>query len=163
MMQLPSSENSESSAQLQEEVEQLSNIASNIAIDSEMQAKIQSLLATIITSLQQQQLSIEMQRELARLLSLISKLDYRNPQQIDILDLAISILLENKEDIAQSQLNSNSPNKVSDKNSRNLVFIQEARRQIAIQSQEYPSLWPPEYERKARHTCRPRLQGIPTS
>ena len=139
MMQLPSSENSESSAQLQEEVEQLSNIASNIAIDSEMQAKIQSLLATIKTSLQQQQLSIEMQRELARLLSLITRLDYRNPEQIDILDLAISILLENKEDVIQEDKNSKFPNKVSDKSSRNLVFIQEARRQIAIQSQEYPN------------------------
>lgn len=138
-MQLPSSENSESSAQLEEEVEQLSNIASDIAIDSEMQAKIQSLLAQIKVSLQQQQLSIEMQRELARLLSLISTLDYRNPEQIYILDLAISILLENKDDIAQSESKSNFPQKVSDKSSRNLVFIQEARRQIAIQSQEYPN------------------------
>lgn len=138
-MQLPSSENSESSAQLQEEVEQLSDIASDIAIDSEMQAKIQSLLAQIKVSLQQQQLSIEMQRELARLLSLISTLDYRNPEQIYILDLAISILLENKEDVIQNDTNSNFPQKVSDKSSRNLVFIQEARRQIAIQSQEYPN------------------------
>ncbi len=138
-MQQPSSENSESSAKLQQEVEQLSNIASNIAIDSEMQAKIQSLLATIKTSLQQQQFSIEMQRELARLLSLISTSDYRNRQQLDILDLAISILLENKQDAIQREIDSNSPNQVSDKNCRNLVFIQEARRQIAIQSQEYPN------------------------
>jgi hypothetical protein len=138
-MQLPSSENSKSSDELQQEVEQLSDIASNIAIDSEMQAKIQSLLAQIKTSLQQQQLSIEMQRELARLLSLISTLDYRNPEQIYILDLAISILLENKEDVIQNDTNSNFPKKVSDKSSRNLVFIQEARRQIAIQSREYPN------------------------
>ncbi|MEM6401519.1 MAG: hypothetical protein AAF757_15000 [Cyanobacteria bacterium P01_D01_bin.116] len=141
-MQLPSSENpdtsNQSSDQLREEVEQLSNIASDIAIDSEMQAKIQSLLAQIKTSLQEQQLSIEMQRELARLLSLISRLDYQNPEQIYILDLAISILLENKEDATQSDKNSNFPNKVSDKSSRNLVFIQEARRQIAAQSREYP-------------------------
>lgn len=138
-MQLPSSENSKSSDELQQEVKQLSDIASNIAIDSEMQAKIQSLLAQIKVSLQQQQLSIEMQRELARLLSLISTLDYRNPEQIYILDLAISILLENKEDVIQSDTNSNFPKKVSDKSSRNLVFIQEARRQIAIQSREYPN------------------------
>lgn len=138
-MQLPSSENSKSSDELQQEVEQLSDIASNIAIDSEMQAKIQTLLAQIKTSLQQQQLSIEMQRELARLLSLISRLDYRNPEQIYILDLAISILLENKEDVIQNDTNSNFPKKISDKNSRNLVFIQEARRQIAIQSREYPN------------------------
>jgi hypothetical protein len=142
-MQLPSSENQEennqSSADLQEEVKQFSSIASDIAIDSEIQAKIQSLLAQIKVSLQQQQLSIEMQRELARLLSLISTLDYRNPEQIYILDLAISILLENKEDVIQNDTNSNFPKKVSDKSSRNLVFIQEARRQIAIQSREYPN------------------------
>ncbi len=140
-MQLPSSNrasNSESSTELREEVDNLSNIASNIAIDSEMQAKIQSLLAQIKTSLQQQQLSIEIQRELARLLTLISTLNYRNSQHVDILDLAISILLENKEDIIQNKTNSNLPNKVSNKSSRNLVFIQEARRQIAIQTREYP-------------------------
>ncbi|MEM9925747.1 MAG: hypothetical protein AAF915_18695 [Cyanobacteria bacterium P01_D01_bin.50] len=133
MKQLPS-ENHE----LQVEVEQLSNIAENAEIDSEMQARIQSLLENIKTSLQQQQLSIEMQRELAKLLSLISKLDDRNPQQIEILDLAISILLESKEDTTKNFQNSNLPNHLSDKNSRNLVFIQEARRQIAIQSREYP-------------------------
>ncbi|MGB3757555.1 MAG: hypothetical protein WBA07_14445, partial [Rivularia sp. (in: cyanobacteria)] len=136
-MLLPSSENHESSAELREEVENLSNIASNI--DSEMQAKIRGLLAQIKTSLQQQQLSIEIQRELARLLTLISTLNYRNSQHVDILDLAISILLENKEDVIQNKTNSNfTTNKVSNKNSRNLVFIQEARRQIAIQSREYP-------------------------
>ena len=143
-MQLPSSnnehENNEPSAELQEEVEELSNIAKNPALDSEMQAKVQSLLAQIKTSLQQQQLSIEMQRELAKLLSLISTLDYRNPQQVDILDLAISILLESKEKehTTKNFKNSNFPNQLSHKNSGNLVFIQEARRQIAIQSQEYP-------------------------
>lgn len=143
MKQVPSSENqqenNQSSTELQAEVEQLSNFANNPEFDSEMQAKIQSLLAQIKVSLQQQQLSIEVQRELARLLSLIPTLDYRNSQQVDILDLAISILLENKEDTIQSDTNSNFPNKVSDKNSRNLVFIQEARRQIAIQSREYPN------------------------
>ncbi len=140
-MQLPSSNrasNSESSTELNAEVENLSDIASDIAIDNEMQAKMQNLLAQIKTSLQQQQLSIEMQRELARLLSLMSTLDRSNPQQVDILDLAISTLLENKEDATQSDTNSNFPNKISDKCSRNLVFIQEARRQIATQSQEYP-------------------------
>ena len=141
-MLLPSSENqwenNESSTELREEVENLSHIASNIAIDSEMQAKIQGLLAQIKKSLQQQQLSIEMQRELARLLSLISTLDYRNSQQVDILDLAIYILLENKEDVIQNKTKSKFPNKVSNKSCRNLVFIQEARRQIAIQTREYP-------------------------
>ncbi|MEA5596902.1 hypothetical protein [Rivularia sp. UHCC 0363] len=138
MKQIPLStdrqENGQSSTELRAEVEQLSNIATK-AIDSETQVKIQNLLVLIKKSLQQQQLSIEMQRELARLLSLISTLDCRNPQQIDILDLAISILLENKQDIKSA---TNSANKVLDKNSRNLVFIQEARRQIAIQSREYP-------------------------
>ncbi|MEO0687395.1 MAG: hypothetical protein AAFY76_20690, partial [Cyanobacteria bacterium J06649_11] len=75
-MQLPSSnnqnQNSESSAELREEVEQLSNIASGIAINSEMEAKVQSLLAQIKASLGEQKLSIEMQRELARLLTLVS-------------------------------------------------------------------------------------------
>lgn len=136
-MQLPSSENpntnKESSTELQEEVQQLSDIADNSAFDSEMQAKIQNLLAQIKLCLQQQELSVEMQRELARLLSLMSRLDKTNPQQVDILDLAISTLLENKRD-----KNSNFPNKISDKSSRNLVFIQEARRQIANQSEEYP-------------------------
>lgn len=131
-------ENSQSSVELQAEVEQFSEIAENQELDREMQARIQSLLETIKTSLQQQQLSIEMQRELARLLSLISTLDDRNPQQIDILDLAISILLENKEDTTKNFKNSNVQNKLSDKSSRNLVFIQEARRQIAVQSREYP-------------------------
>lgn len=137
VMQLPSSENpnteKESSTELQQEVQQLSNIADNSAFDSEMQAKIQNLLAQIKLYLQQQELSVEMQRELARLLSLMSRLDKTNPQQVDILDLAISTLLENKRD-----KNSNFPNKISDKSSRNLVFIQEARRQIANQSKEYP-------------------------
>ncbi|MCJ8279524.1 MAG: hypothetical protein MJK14_06225 [Rivularia sp. ALOHA_DT_140] len=142
-MQLPSSnnqnENSESSAELREEVEQLSNIASEIAIESNVQVKIQTLLGQIKTSLQQQKLSIEMQRELAKLLSLISTLDYRNPQRVDILDLAISILLESKEDLNESKNNSYLLNKASDKSSRNLVFVQEARRQIAVQSGEYPN------------------------
>ena len=141
-MQLPSSENpntsNESSAELRQEVEQLSDIASNIAIDSEIQTKIQSLLSQIKTSLQEQQLSIEMQRELARLLSLMSKLNYRNPQQVYILDLAISILLENQE-TSENSVNSNLPNHLRDKSCRNLVFIKEARRQIAVQSQEYPN------------------------
>jgi len=140
--QLPSSENrpsnSEPSAELQQEVKQLSDIASDIAIDSEIQTKIQSLLAQIKISLREQQLSIEMQRELARLLSLMSTLDKTNPQQVDILDLAISTLLENKQDTTQNNKNSNFPNKLSRKNSCNLVFIQEARRQITIQSKEYP-------------------------
>ncbi|BAY82433.1 hypothetical protein NIES267_19130 [Calothrix parasitica NIES-267] len=141
-MQLPSSENpntnNEPAAELRQEVEQLSDIASNIAIDSEMEAKIQSLLAQIKKSLREQQLSIEMQRELARLLSLMSKLNYRNPQQVYILDLAISILLENHE-TSEKSVNSNSPNHLQDKSCRNLVFIKEARRQIAVQSQEYPN------------------------
>ena len=142
MKQSPSEnqqENRQPSTELEAEVEQLSNIASNLAIDSEMQAKIQSLLAHIKISLQQQQLSIEMQRELARLISLISTLDYRNPQQIHILDLAISTLLENKEDTTKNFKNSNFLKKASDRNCRNLVFVQEARRQIAVQSREYPS------------------------
>ena len=141
-MQLPSSENpntsNESSAELRQEVEQLSDIASNIAIDSEIQTKIQSLLTQIKTSLQEQQLSIEMQRELARLLSLMSKLNYRNPQQVYILDLAISILLENQE-TSKNSVNPNFSNYLRDKSCRNLVFIKEARRQIAVQSQEYPN------------------------
>ena len=141
-MQLPSSENpnpsNESSAELRQEVEQLSEIASNIAIDSEIQTKIQSLLTQIKTSLQEQQLSIEMQRELARLLSLMSKLNYRNPQQVYILDLAISILLENQE-TSKNSVNPNFSNYLRDKSCRNLVFIKEARRQIAVQSQEYPN------------------------
>ncbi|AFY55672.1 hypothetical protein Riv7116_3201 [Rivularia sp. PCC 7116] len=139
-MQLPSS-NNQPTSELDAEVENLSNIASNIAIDSEMQAKIQNLLVQIKTSLRQQKLTIEMQRELAKLLSLMSRLDYSNPQQIDILDLAISILLENKEETSLSNQKSNFPNKVSDKSDKNcgnLVFVREARRQIAIQSQEYP-------------------------
>ena len=142
MKQLPSNskqENSESSSELKAEVEQLSDIASNLAIDSEIQAKIQSLLAHIKTSLQQQQLSTEMQRELARLLSLISTLDYGNPQQIEILDLAISTLLENKEDTTKNFKNSKLQNKASHRNSGNLVFIQEIRRQIVLQSQEFPN------------------------
>ncbi|MDY6896721.1 MAG: hypothetical protein SWZ49_01390 [Cyanobacteriota bacterium] len=141
-MQLPSSNNrderSESSTQLRQEVEQLSDTASEIAVNSEMQARIQNLLAQIKTYLQKQDLSIEMQRELARLLSLMSTLDKSNPQQIDILDLAISTLLENKEDTIQKDVNSNFPHKLSHKTSHNLVFIQEARRQIANQSKEYP-------------------------
>ncbi|MBV6624413.1 MAG: hypothetical protein KI793_15990 [Rivularia sp. (in: Bacteria)] len=141
-MQVPSSKNQQEDNQpapeLHAEVENLSNIASNIAIDSEMQAKIQNLLAQIKKSLRQKKLSIEMQRELAKLLSLMSTLDYSNPQQVDILDLAISILLENKEDTSSNQ-NSNFPEKVSDKNCGNLVFVREARRQIAIQSREYPN------------------------
>jgi hypothetical protein len=133
-------QNNQSSGDLRAEVEQLSHVAENPAFNSKMQGKIQSLLAQIKTSLQQQQLSIEMQRELARLLSLMSRLDYRNPQQVDILDLAISILLENeeKEETTKNFKNTNFPNKVSNKCSRNLVFIQEARRQIAIQTREYP-------------------------
>jgi len=140
-MQLPSSENpntnNESTAELRQEVEQLSDIASNIAIDSEIQTKIQSLLAQIKKSLREQKLSIEMQRELARLLSLMAKLNYRNPQQVYILDLAISILLENQE-TSENSVNSKFPNNLRDKSCRNLVFIKEARRQIAVQSREYP-------------------------
>lgn len=141
-MQLPSSnsqdERNESSAELRQEVEQLSDIASEIAVNSQMQARIQNLLAQVKIYLQQQELTVEMQRELARLLSLMSTLDEANPQQIDILDLAISTLLENKENTIQKDVNSNVPNQLSHKTSRNIVFIQEARRQIANQSKEYP-------------------------
>ncbi|KST63618.1 hypothetical protein [Mastigocoleus testarum] len=132
-------QNDELSCDLQAKVEQVSNIAENETIDSKTQEKIQSLLIQIKTGLQQQELNIEMQRELARLLSLMSRLDYRSPQQVDILDLAISVLLEKKEDTTKSLKNSNLLNKASSKHSRNLVFIQEARRQIALQSREYPN------------------------
>ncbi|MEO0968380.1 MAG: hypothetical protein AAFX80_08575 [Cyanobacteria bacterium J06639_18] len=137
-------ENTQNSSDLQVGVDQLSEITEDKAIDTKTQEKIQRLLAQIKTNLQQQQLSVEVQRELARLLSLISILDYRNPQHIDILDLAISTLLENKEDNSDELKNSNLNNlnlfhKASNKSSRNLVFIQEARRQLALQSQEYPN------------------------
>jgi len=45
--------------------------------------------------------------------------------------------LENQQDTTQRDTNLNLPNKVSDKSSGNLVFIQEARRQIAVQSRGY--------------------------
>ena len=56
-MQLPSSnsqdERNESSAELRQEVEQLSDIASEIAVNSQMQARIQNLLAQVKIYLQQ--------------------------------------------------------------------------------------------------------------
>lgn len=143
MQELPSSENqpenSQSSPELQGEFEQLLNIANDSVFDRETMSKIQDLLVKIKRSLQEQKLSIEMQRELARLLSLILTLDDRNSQKIDILDLAISTLLEQKEDTTNNIENSKLLNKASDKHSRNLVFIQEIRQQITLQSREYSS------------------------
>ena len=107
--------------------------------DSEVQAKVQQLVKLIRTTLKSQTLSRKTQKELARLLSLLSNLDNRHIQQLNLLDLAVSILLEPDDSkptdsSAQGLLNR------TRSEAKNLTFVQETRRQVAHQSRAYPDV-----------------------
>ncbi len=108
--------------------------------NSEVQARVRHLIKLIKTSLQSRTLNRKTQKELARLLSLTPTLDGRHAQQLNLLDLAVSILLEPNGSAtgagrAENELDAES---ASDKN---LIFVQETRRQIAQQSRAYPDLF----------------------
>ncbi len=138
--------------------------------DGEVQQRVQHLIGLIKASLQSRTLDPKTQRELARLLSLAPRLKGRHVQQLNLLDLAVSILLEPdslnpnaaeratgaiansqtansqtansqtaNSQTANSQIANNqiAPNKTA---AKNLVFVQETRRQIAQQSRTYPDL-----------------------
>lgn len=107
--------------------------------DSEVQAKVQQLIKLIRTTLKSQDLSHKTQKELARLLSLISSLDNRHIQQLNLLDLAISILLEPEEPKPTSSSASKRLRRDSGE-AKNLTFVQETRRQVAQQSRPYPDV-----------------------
>ncbi len=107
------------------------------ADNSEVQSRVNHLISLIKTHLKTQTLSPQAQRELARLLSLTHSFDNRHAQQLSLLDLAVSILIESDEsDPAKSE--NGSPRDTSSR-TQNLVFAQETRRQIARQSRIYPN------------------------
>lgn len=107
--------------------------------NSEVQARVRHLIKLIKTNLQSRTLDKKTQRELARLLSLTPTLDGRHAQQLNLLDLAVSILLEphgSGTRSSRSEVNLDSQSAVA----KNLVFVQETRRQITRQSRPYPDL-----------------------
>ncbi len=133
-------------AQIESQVETLE--AESLAAEAaEVQQRVQHLIALIKTSLRSQSLDPKTQRELARLLSLAPKLDGRHIQQLNLLDLAVSILLEpnSLESGADRQTEGAAAKKTGaiarhETAAKNLVFVQETRRQIAQQSRTYPDL-----------------------
>ncbi|MEL6940372.1 MAG: bZIP transcription factor [Cyanobacteria bacterium J06598_1] len=124
--------------QIKSQVASLENESLTIE-NSEVQARIRHLIKLIKTSLQSRDLNEKTQRELAKLLSLTPTLDGRHAQQLNLLDLAVSLLLEpnssGRADGTKAELRSNA------KSAKNLVFVQETRRQIAHQSRAYPDLF----------------------
>lgn len=79
--------------QIKSQVASLENESLTIE-NSEVQARIRHLIKLIKTSLQSRDLNEKTQRELAKLLSLTPTLDGRHAQQLNLLDLAVSLLLE---------------------------------------------------------------------
>lgn len=121
-------------ADLASEAEQVEN--------SEVQSRVEHLIGLIKDSLRSRHLNAKTQKELARLLSLTPNLNSRHIQQLNLLDLAVSTLLETGQaqtaqnpTQAQEEAQERNQKKVHDKN---LVFVQETRRQIAQQSRAYP-------------------------
>ncbi|MEL6469959.1 MAG: hypothetical protein AAFQ74_09540 [Cyanobacteria bacterium J06623_4] len=115
--------------------------------NSEVHARVLNLIALIKKSLRSRTLPAKTQRELARLLSLTPKLDNRHIQQLNLLDLAISTLLEAPQvssaagplaDGTSDTTRDSSPSQAAE--AKNLVFVQETRRQIAQQSSTYPNV-----------------------
>lgn len=124
--------------QISEQVTSLETEALTIE-NSEVQARVRHLIKLIKTNLQSRTLDKKTQRELARLLSLTPTLDGRHAQQLNLLDLAVSILLEphgSGTRSIRSEVNLDSQSAVA----KNLVFVQETRRQITRQSRPYPDL-----------------------
>lgn len=93
--------------------------------------QIQQLITLIKTSLKGDKLNPTTQRELARLLSLTPQLDHRHTQQINLLELAVSTLLEPDGETQPGETR---------KASKNLVFAQETRQQIVQQACPHPNL-----------------------
>ncbi|MGC1528866.1 MAG: hypothetical protein WA783_22675 [Phormidesmis sp.] len=148
----PLTEQIESQIETLEETIETESVADE---DGEVQQRVQHLIGLIKASLQSRTLDPKTQRELARLLSLAPRLKGRHVQQLNLLDLAVSILLEPgslnpnaaeratgaiaNNQIANNQIANNqiALNKTA---AKNLVFVQETRRQIAQQSRTYPDL-----------------------
>ncbi|MEL6779130.1 MAG: hypothetical protein AAFO06_17925 [Cyanobacteria bacterium J06597_16] len=118
---------------LEHEVTQAENTVGSELDDSEVQARIRQLIDLIRGSLRSRSLDAKTQKELARLLSLTPRLNNRHIQQVNLLELAISTLLEPSEQNDSSKLLT-SPGQGSA--AKNLVFVQETRRQIAQQSRK---------------------------
>ena len=140
-----SSDSSSKSASLTKVIdEQVTNLeAEAIALESsEVQSRVRHLIRLIKANLQSRTLDKKTQRELARLLSLTPTLDGRHAQQLALLDLAVSILLEPHGSGANrtaSKLEGAKLNGQSD-TAKNLFFVRETRRQISQQSRPYPDL-----------------------
>lgn len=121
--------------QLQSQVNSLDTDAQQIS-DKAIQKQVRQLIELIKRHLQTRTLNASTQRELARLLTLATGFNHRHTQQLEMLDLAVSILLESKESPADTK----KPSKGGKTDAQNLVFVQETRRQIARQSQDYPNI-----------------------
>lgn len=107
--------------------------------NSEIQARVRQLIKLIKTGLQSRTLDPKTQRELARLLSLTPTLDRRHTQQLNLLELAVSTLLE-PDGVRRGETESQ---RAADTSSteKNLVFTQETRRQVTHQVRPYPDLF----------------------
>ena len=128
--------------QINEQVTSLETEALTIE-NSEVQARVRHLIKLIKTSLQSRTLDKKTQRELARLLSLTPTLDGRHAQQLNLLDLAVSILLEPNGSASSGMSGNRGSAGVAEEtsaNAKNIVFVQETRRQITQQSRPYPDL-----------------------
>lgn len=110
--------------------------------NSEVRARVQHLVGLIKRNLRSRTLPPNTQRELARLLSLTSRLDNRHVQQLNLLDLAVSTLLESDQSDEGETTSGSSTGKdrFASKAVKNLVFVRETRRQIATQSRAYPNI-----------------------
>ena len=127
--------NAELSEQLKSQVSTLED-AAIAAENSEIKSRIRHLIKLIKTNLQSRTLDPKTQKELARLLSLTPTLDHRHSQQLNLLDLAVSMLLE-----PDSATRTEETISADQSAAKNLVFVQETRRQIAHQSRAYPDLF----------------------
>ncbi|MEL6491726.1 MAG: hypothetical protein AAFQ95_17350 [Cyanobacteria bacterium J06621_3] len=129
----------EISADISEQLKAQVNTLEDAAIaaeNSEIKARIRHLIKLIKTNLQSRTLDPKTQKELARLLSLTPTLDHRHSQQLNLLDLAVSMLLE-PDNATRTEGNATAAQTAA----KNLVFVQETRRQIAQQSRTYPDLF----------------------
>ncbi len=121
-------------AVLESEAEQINIRKGCDEPNREVHERVQRLIGLIKDSLRSRHLNARTQKELARLLSLTPNLKGQHVQQLNLLDLAVSTLLESEQaqpsDTPQTQ-------KAQDKN---LVFVQETRRQITRQSRAYPNV-----------------------
>jgi hypothetical protein len=127
-------------AALKAQVRQLEAKSEDETLDAVTRAKIQVLTDQLKQQLRNQSLSVNVQRELAALLSLFTNLNEQNPNLVEIVDLAIAVLMEVEEmpNAAANPRRKPFSRRTKDLN-RNLVFVREMRQQIERQLQKHPN------------------------